>query len=52
MDNFTIHHNKEVRKLLESAGCYLAYLLTYSPDFNPIKNVANSRNSVRDEYPQ
>lgn len=37
MDNFTIHHNREVRKLIESAGCRLLYLPTYSPDFNPIE---------------
>jgi len=39
MDNFTIHHNKEVRALIEGAGCYLGYLPTYSPDFNPIEMV-------------
>lgn len=39
MDNFTIHHNKDVRKLVEGAGCFLAYLPTYSPDFNPIELV-------------
>lgn len=39
MDNFTIHHNREVRTLIESAGCYLAYLPTYSPDYNPIEMV-------------
>lgn len=39
MDNFTIHHNKQVRRLVEGAGCYLAYLPTYSPDFNPIELV-------------
>ncbi len=39
MDNFTIHHNKNVRRLVEGAGCYLGYLPTYSPDFNPIELV-------------
>lgn len=39
MDNFTIHHNREVRQLVEGAGCYLGYLPTYSPDFNPIELV-------------
>lgn len=39
MDNFTVHHNKDVRKLIEAAGCYLAYLPTYSPDFNPIEMI-------------
>ena len=39
MDNFTIHHNKNVRRLIEGAGCYLGYLPTYSPDYNPIELV-------------
>ena len=39
MDNFTIHHHKEVRRLIEGAGCYSAYLPTYSPDYNPIELV-------------
>ncbi len=39
MDNFTIHHNSEVRRLIEAAGCYLVYLPSYSPDFNPIEMV-------------
>lgn len=39
MDNFTVHHNKQVRTLIEGADCYLAYLPTYSPDFNPIELV-------------
>ena len=39
MDNFTIHHNKNVRRLIGAAGCYLGYLPTYSPDFNPIELV-------------
>lgn len=39
MDNFTVHHNRDVRDLIEGAGCYLAYLPTYSPDFNPIEMI-------------
>ena len=37
MDNYTIHHNPQVRTLIESKGCQLLYLPTYSPDFNPIE---------------
>jgi transposase len=37
MDNFTIHHNSHVKTLIESKGCTLMYLPTYSPDFNPIE---------------
>jgi transposase len=39
MDNYTIHHNAEVRDLIEGANCELLYLPTYSPDFNPIEHI-------------
>jgi transposase len=39
MDNFTVHHNKRVRELIETRNCKLLYLPTYSPDFNPIENL-------------
>lgn len=37
LDNFTIHHNKRVKELIEARACELLYLPTYSPDFNPIE---------------
>lgn len=37
LDNFTVHHNHEARRLIEAKGCYLLFLPTYSPDFNPIE---------------
>lgn len=39
MDNFTIHHNAQVKTLIQSKGCELMYLPTYSPDFNPIEHL-------------
>jgi hypothetical protein len=39
MDNFTIHHNAKVQTLIESKGCSVFYLPTYSPDFNPIEHL-------------
>jgi transposase len=39
MDNFTIHHNAQVKALIDSKGCQLLYLPTYSPDFNPIEHL-------------
>lgn len=39
MDNFTIHHNSNVQTLIESRGCTVLYLPTYSPDFNPIEHL-------------
>ena len=37
MDRLTSHLNFEVRALIEEAGCYLVFLPSYSPDFNPIE---------------
>lgn len=37
MDNWTVHHGEDVTKLVESHGCSILYLPTYSPDFNPIE---------------
>jgi len=39
MDNASFHKSKEIRKLIEAAGCRLIYLPPYSPDFNPIEHV-------------
>jgi transposase len=39
LDNFTVHHNKGVRQLIEARKCRLFYLPTYSPDCNPIENL-------------
>lgn len=39
MDNFTIHHNRRVKELIETQGRELLYLPTYSPDFNPIEHL-------------
>ena len=37
MDNWTVHHGNDVTELVESYGCEILYLPTYSPDFNPIE---------------
>ncbi len=37
MDNLSVHKSKEVRRLIEDAGCELLFLPPYSPDMNPIK---------------
>lgn len=39
MDNFTVHYNHKVRRLIEDADCELRYLPTYSPDYNPIEHL-------------
>jgi len=30
------HHSREIRELIEKAGCELLFLPSYSPDLNPI----------------
>lgn len=37
MDNLQVHKMKRVRELIESRGCSLVFLPSYSPDFNPIE---------------
>src|SRR5581483_2438065 len=37
MDNLSSHKRREVRQLIEAAGCALVYLPAYSPDLNPIE---------------
>ena len=37
LDNCTVHHVNEVKKLFEDAGILLLFLPPYSPDFNPIE---------------
>jgi transposase len=37
LDNLSVHRSARVRQLIESAGCDLWFLPTYSPDFNPIE---------------
>lgn len=37
LDNASFHKSQKTRILVEEAGCYLKYLPTYSPDFNPIE---------------
>lgn len=39
MDNWTVHHGEEVRELALAYGCELLYLLTYSPELNPIEHL-------------
>lgn len=37
LDNLSSHKHAGVRDAVEAAGCTLAYLPPYSPDFNPIE---------------
>jgi transposase len=39
LDNWTVHHGEEVTELVETHGCELLYLPTYSPDLNPIEHL-------------
>jgi transposase len=37
MDNLSVHKGRQVRQIIEGAGCDLVYLPAYSPDFAPIE---------------
>ncbi len=38
MDNINFHKTARVKALIESVGCKILYLPTYSPDLNPIEH--------------
>jgi transposase len=38
LDNISFHKTKKVVTLIESVGCNVLYLPTYSPDLNPIEH--------------
>lgn len=38
MDNINFHKTAKVRALIESVGCNILFLPTYSPDLNPIEH--------------
>lgn len=38
MDNINFHKNSKVKELIESVGCKIMFLPTYSPDLNPIEH--------------
>lgn len=38
MDNAAFHKSAKTRELIETFGCYLLFLPTYSPDLNPIEH--------------
>jgi len=38
IDNASFHKSKNIKKLIEDAGCTLKYLPAYSPDLNPIEH--------------
>ena len=42
LDNFSTHVSNRVKKEGEQLGMYLAYLLPYSPDLNPIEFIWKS----------
>jgi len=38
MDNINFHKNPKVKEIIESVGCSIMFLPTYSPDLNPIEH--------------
>ena len=48
MDNLSAHKPARIRELIESRGCELLYLPSYSPDYNPIEEAfAKIKNLLR-----
>lgn len=48
MDNLSVHRSAWVRELIESRGCQLWLLPSYSPDFNPIEQAFSKvKNLIR-----
>lgn len=37
-DNLSVHKNRDIRQVIEAAGCHLRFLPAYSPDFSPIEH--------------
>jgi len=53
MDNAAFHKSNIIRDLIESAGCFLKYLPTYSPDLNPIEHYWHAlKNNLRKKLVQ
>jgi len=38
MDNINFHKTEQIKHLIESSGCTIMFLPTYSPDLNPIEH--------------
>lgn len=50
MDNAAFHKSDKVKDLIESVGCELIFLPSYSPDFNPIEKYwANLKRFVKQQ---
>ena len=53
MDNASIHKGGSVRGIIETAGCELLYLPSYSPDLNPIEHHwASIKHHIRRHLPK
>jgi transposase len=37
MDNLPVHYAETTKALIESVGCFVKFLPTYSPDLSPIE---------------
>lgn len=46
MNSMRTHHSKEDKKVIKALKINVVYLLTYSPDFNPIEKMWSKIKSV------
>jgi transposase len=48
LDNLAVHKSARARQVIADAGCYLVFLPSYSPDFNPIEQAfAKTKQALR-----
>ena len=50
MDNASFHKSQRTKELIESKGCILLYLPSYSPDFNPIEKMWGNMKKLYRNY--
>ena len=50
MDNATFHKRADMIQAIESHGCIVEFLPTYSPDLNPIEHKWAQAKALRKKY--
>lgn len=50
MDNASFHKRGDIEEAIENHGCFIEWLPTYSPEFNPIEKKWAQAKSIRRKY--